>query len=76
MDKYSAICEDGQGGKLRIKKFWGKGPFRLELKDNTNNTTATYTIPRTAVPMAPSSPPADARELRHRMREDRHGHVA
>ena len=50
VDKYSAICEDGQGGKLRIKKFWGKGPFRLELKDNTNNTTATYTIPRTAVP--------------------------
>ena len=50
VDKYSAICEDGQGGKLRIKKFWGKGPFRLELKDITNNTTATYTIPRTAVP--------------------------
>ena len=50
VDKYSAICEDGQGGKLRIKKFWGKGPFEIILKDNAHSTTATYTIPRTAVP--------------------------
>jgi len=50
VDKYSATCEDGQGGKLRIKKFWGKGPFEIILKDNAHSTTATYTIPRTAVP--------------------------
>ena len=50
VDKYSATCEDGQGGKLVIKKFWGKGPFKVELKNNTHNTKATYTIPRTAVP--------------------------
>ena len=50
MDSYSALCEDGQGGKLVIKKFWGKGPFEIILKDNTHNTRATYTIPKVAVP--------------------------
>ena len=50
VDSYSALCEDGQGGKLVIKKFWGKGPFEIILKDNTHNTRATYTIPKVAVP--------------------------
>ena len=57
----SAYCED-QGGQLIIQKFWGKGPFRVEVERTSSPAgTETYNIPRTAVPglvtIDPATPP-------------------
>jgi len=43
---YSATCENGQGGKLVIKRFKGKGPFKLVLTHLTDNTQEVRRIPR------------------------------
>ena len=43
---YSATCENGQGGKLVIKRFKGKGPFKLVLTHLTDNTQQVRRIPR------------------------------
>ena len=43
---YSATCENGQGGKLVIKRFKGKGPFKLVLTHLTDNTQVVRRIPR------------------------------
>ena len=43
---YSATCENGQGGKLVIKRFKGKGPFKLVLTHLTNSTQEVRRIPR------------------------------
>jgi len=57
----SAYCEN-QGGQLIIQKFWGKGPFRVEVERTSSPAgTETYNIPRTAVPglvtIDPATPP-------------------
>jgi len=58
----SAYCET-HGGQLIFQKFWGKGPFRIELTRTAPSVaTETYTIPRTAVPglvtIDPATPPS------------------
>ena len=57
----SAYCEN-QGGQLIIQKFWGKGPFRVEVERTSSPAgTETYNIPRTPVPglvtIDPATPP-------------------
>ena len=51
----SATCGD-QGGRLIIKEFSGKGPFRVWLKNTTLNEELTLTIPRTPVSPTPDNP--------------------
>jgi len=57
----SAYCEN-QGGQLIIQKFWGKGPFRVEVERTSSPAgTETYNIPRTPVSglvtIDPATPP-------------------
>ena len=51
----SATCGD-QGGRLIIKEFSGKGPFRVWLNNTTLNEELTLTIPRTPVSPTPDNP--------------------
>ena len=57
----SAYC-DNIGGAVILQKFWGKGPFRIEVERTSSPvSTEIYNIPRTAVPgkvtIAPATPP-------------------